>query len=291
MAHLETLLASNEALVRLSAFLGMLMLMLTWERIAPLRRPVVRPALRWMNNLGLVVLNSIALRLLFPIAAVGVAVIAEQRGWGLLNQMELGALPELLLAILLLDFAIWAQHLVFHKVDLLWRLHRVHHADPDFDVTTGLRFHPIEILLSMGIKIGVVLLIGPAAIAVILFEISLNISAMFNHGNVQLPAPLDRALRWLLVTPDMHRIHHSVERQETDSNYGFALSWWDRLFGTYRAQAEAGQLGMSIGLREFSDARDSVWINGLLLLPFKGRPRGGLKGSEMDSEGHVDRSP
>ena len=248
----------NEALIRLAAFLGLFALFVAAESLWPRRTRSLSRARRWPTNLGIVVIDQVVVRLMalaLPLLAVGAALDAADKGWGLFNLTGWPAWVEVIAAILILDLAIWFQHLVFHKVPLLWRLHRVHHADRDFDVTTALRFHPIEIAASMLIKIGVVYLIGASALAVILFEIILNGTAMFNHANMRLPLGLDRAVRLVLVTPDMHRVHHSTLRNEHDSNYGFALSIWDRIFRTYTAQPEGGHDGMTIGLDRWQDER------------------------------------
>lgn len=259
----------HEPGVRLAAFSGVLVLMLAWELLAP-RRALANPRIvRWGNNLGIVVLNTVLLRLVFPAAAVGVALLAESRGWGVLAMLELPGWLAVLIAVLLLDLAIWAQHVIFHAVPALWRLHRMHHTDTDFDVTTGLRFHPIEILLSMLIKAAVIIVLGAPAVAVLIFEVLLNATSMFNHGNVRLPARLDRVLRWVVVTPDMHRVHHSWHPEETNSNYGFNLPWWDRLFRTYRAQPRDGHEGMTIGINLFREPGD-LRLDRLLLQPFRG---------------------
>jgi len=245
--------------------------MALWEMAAPRRAPTVSKALRWANNIGLVVLNTLLLRLLFPAAAVGMAAFAAQQGWGLLNYFEPPFWPAVILAVITLDFVIWLQHVMVHAIPLLWRLHRVHHADPDYDLTTGARFHPLEIILSMLIKFAAILLLGPPVVAVIVFEVLLNATAMFNHANVRLPAGVDRVLRWFVVTPDMHRVHHSIEDDETNSNFGFNLPWWDRLFGTYRDQPRAGHEGMTIGIRGYRTPREVSWLPGMLALPFRGR--------------------
>ncbi len=264
-------IVQQEAVIRLSCFFGIFAVMALWELAAP-RRVLTQPkAVRWVSNLGLVVFNTLVLRLLFPTAAVGMALVAQERGWGLLNYYMLPELPAILLSILVLDLFIYLQHVMVHAVPLLWRLHRVHHADLDFDVTTGARFHPLEILLSMLIKFAVIILLGPPVVGVILFEIILNATSMFNHSNVRLPAGLDRVLRWLLVTPDMHRVHHSIDAAETNSNFGFNLPWWDRMFGTYRAQPEQGHQAMSIGITTFRDARQCSQLPGMLMIPFKGK--------------------
>lgn len=259
---------NNEALIRLSFFCGTFVIMAIWEAITPRRMLTISKPLRWINNLSLVVLNTLILRAVLPMAAVGVAAIAKQQGWGLFNLIDLNDGLEIFLSVLLLDLIIYGQHLMFHTLPIFWRLHKVHHADRDFDVTTGLRFHPLEILLSMLIKIIAILLLGTPAIAVLIFETILNSTALFNHGNVHIPKSGDRWLRYLLVTPDMHRVHHSVIPQETNSNYGFSLSWWDYLFRTYRANAAAGQQDMQIGLVEYQDTLKVARISEMLILPF-----------------------
>lgn len=264
-------LQTHEAAIRLTFFFGIFATMAVWELLAPRRALTVSKVQRWGNNIGLVVLNTVLLRLLFPTAAVGMAVFAEVHGWGVLNTLTLPGWVEILTAVIVLDFAIWLQHVMVHAIPLLWRLHRVHHADLDYDLTTGARFHPLEIILSMLIKFAVIAVLGPAVTAVILFEVILNGMAMFNHGNVRLPDPLDRVLRLLLVTPDMHRVHHSVEDDETNSNFGFNLSLWDRLFGTYRDQPRGGHDGMTIGIHGFRDAREVDALPGMLALPFRGK--------------------
>jgi len=267
---MSELVANGETALRLGAFLGVLVAMMVWEVLAPRRTRSATRGVRWTANLGIAVLNAAMLRVLFPIAAAGTAVWADSRGVGLLNVVSMPVPVAVLLAVLVLDLAIYAQHVVFHKVPLLWRLHRMHHADVDFDTTTGVRFHPFEIALSMLYKMAVVVAIGAPAIAVIVFEVILNATAMFNHGNVRLPSAVDRALRLLIVTPDMHRVHHSIHRDETDSNFGFNLSVWDRLFTTYRAQPRDGHEGMTIGLPVFRDPADRR-LDRLLVQPFLGR--------------------
>ncbi len=259
----------NETLIRLGIFLGLFCLFALAEALLPRRARSQPRSTRWLTNWSMTVLNTLTLRLLafaLPLLAVGAAVDASRNGWGLLNWLDWPAWIEITATILFLDFAIWAQHLITHKIPLLWRLHRVHHADCDIDVTTAIRFHPIEIALSMLLKIGLVYLLGPAALAVILFEIILNSTAMFNHSNLALPLWLDRALRVVLVTPDMHRVHHSTHRHEHDSNYGFSLSIWDQMFGTYVAQPEDGHDNMAIGLR-WQDERPAK-LGWSLRLPF-----------------------
>jgi sterol desaturase/sphingolipid hydroxylase (fatty acid hydroxylase superfamily) len=266
--NLAEILLAYEPLIRLGAFAAIFMAMALWELLAPRRRQAIGRLRRWPGNLGIVVLNTLLVRLAFPTAAVGVALLAESRGWGLFPVLNSPPWLAVVAAVILLDLAIYLQHVLFHAVPVLWRLHRMHHADLEFDVTTGARFHPIEILLSMGIKLGVVAALGAPAAAVLIFEVLLNATSMFNHGNVRLPARLDRALRWLVVTPDMHRVHHSVVPRETNSNFGFNLPWWDRLFGTYRAQPQAGHEGMTIGIEQFRDPRE-LRLDRMLLQPFR----------------------
>jgi sterol desaturase/sphingolipid hydroxylase (fatty acid hydroxylase superfamily) len=244
--------------------------MAAWEVLAPRRRLTTAKPVRWASNLGLVVLDTVAARLLLPLGAVGVALLAEERGWGLFNNLPLPAWLAVALSVVALDFVIYLQHVLFHAVPLLWRLHLVHHADLDFDVTTGVRFHTLEILLSLGIKAAAVILLGAPALAVLVFEVLLNATSLFNHGNVRLPAWLDRVLRLVVVTPEMHRVHHSVDPRETNSNFGFNLPWWDFLLGTYRAQPAAGHEGMTIGLEQFRDERVER-LHWMLALPFVGR--------------------
>lgn len=262
------ILLSHEPVIRLGAFVGIFALMALWELWAPRRRQAIGRLRRWPSNLGIVVLNTLLVRLAFPTAAIGVALLAQSRGWGLLPALDAPPWLAIAAAVVLLDLAIYLQHVLFHAVPALWRLHRMHHADLEFDVTTGARFHPIEILLSMAIKLGVVAALGAPAAAVLIFEVLLNATSMFNHGNVRLPAGLDRVLRWLVVTPDMHRVHHSIVPRETNSNFGFNLPWWDRLFGTYRAQPQAGHQAMTVGIDQFRDPRE-LRLDRMLLQPFR----------------------
>jgi sterol desaturase/sphingolipid hydroxylase (fatty acid hydroxylase superfamily) len=257
-----------EAWIRLSAFALVFAAMALWEIAAPRRKLVAGRKRRWPSNLGILVVDALAVRVLIPTAAVGAALLAAGRGWGLLHLAGWRLSIAALLGFLVLDLVIYAQHIAFHKVPVLWRLHRMHHADLDIDVTTGGRFHPFEILISMVIKIAVVIAFGIPVVAVLLFEIVLNATSTFNHANVVMPAWLDRVLRWLVVTPDMHRVHHSILRQETDSNFGFNLPWWDRLFGTYRAAPQAGHDGITIGLPIFRDPRE-LRLDRLLTQPFR----------------------
>lgn len=262
---------SNETPIRLGFFFCMLVLMALWELAAPRRGLSVSKPLRWTNNLAIVFVNSLVLRLvfsvIFPVAALGMAALAADRGWGLLNMLELPGWIEFVAAVLALDLLIYAQHVAMHLVPPLWRLHRMHHADLDIDVTTGARFHPVEIVLSMGIKMLAVVALGASPLAVLVFEVVLNATAMFNHANARLPLAVDRLLRLLLVTPDMHRVHHSIVIEETNSNYGFNLPWWDRLFGTYRAQPAAGHDAMTIGIGLFRDPQ-YLHLHRLLAQPF-----------------------
>jgi sterol desaturase/sphingolipid hydroxylase (fatty acid hydroxylase superfamily) len=263
----ETLLA-HEPLTRLAAFAGILAVIALWELLSPGRRQDIGRARRWPANLGIVALDTVLVRLCFPVAAVGTALLAEARGWGLFHAFEAPTWLALAASVILLDLAVYLQHVLFHAVPVLWRLHRMHHADLEFDVTTGLRFHPIEMLLSMAIKLGVVAALGTPAVAILIFEVLLNATSMFNHGNVRLPARLDRVLRWIMVTPEMHRVHHSIVPRETNSNFGFNLPWWDRLFGTYRAQPAAGYEGMTIGIAQFRDPRE-LRLDRMLIQPFR----------------------
>jgi len=264
----------NELLIRLSVFVGLFAFLAMVETYAPRRLRVQTRGGRWITNWGMTVINTLVLRALgfvivMPLLAVGAALDAQAMGYGLFNQIDLPFWVEVVLTILILDFAIWAQHLITHKVPLLWRLHQVHHSDRDLDVTSAIRFHPVEIALSMVLKIGLVYLLGPAALAVVLFEIILNGTAMFNHANIALPLWLDRWLRLIIVTPDMHRVHHSDERSEHDSNYGFSLSIWDRAFGTYIPQPALGHNEMTVGLR-WQDDRPAR-LDWALLLPFRNK--------------------
>lgn len=262
----------TEIAVRLGFFLGVMILMATWEVLAPRRLLTVRKAPRWASNLSLVVLNGMLARWLVPITAVGAAFAAESRKWGLLHLVEWPMWLEVALAIVALDLAIYLQHVMFHAIPALWRLHMVHHADLDFDVTTGLRFHTLEIVLSAFIKLAAVIVLGPSAVAVVVFEVLLNATAMFNHSNVRIPGWLDRVMRGLIVTPDMHRVHHSVLSREANSNFGFNLPWWDFLWGTYRSQPESGHEQMTIGLTQFRDEQQVERLPGMLLLPFRKKP-------------------
>ena len=274
---MHDLIVEFEQHVRLSAFLGVFVLVALWEIAAPRRALRASRAVRWTSNIGIVVLDTVLVRLVFPVAAAGVAAVVGSLGWGLFNVLAWPVWVEVVLAVVVLDLVIYWQHVMFHAVPGLWRLHMVHHADLDFDLTTGVRFHPFEILLSMVIKMAAITALGAAPLAVILFEIVLSATSIFNHGNVVLPPVLDRLLRLVVVTPDMHRVHHSTVADETNSNFGFNLPWWDRLFGTYRAQPAAGHEGMTIGLEQFRDPRRQ-WLWHMLALPFTGSGGGYSRG-------------
>ncbi|MCP4875883.1 MAG: sterol desaturase family protein [Gammaproteobacteria bacterium] len=267
-AGIENLVLEREALIRIGVFAAVFIVMLVWELLSPKRGLTVSKMQRWTNNIALMIVNSVVLRLLFPAAAIGMAYSVGNMGWGLFNLLDLPFWFEVVSAVLLLDLAIYLQHWMMHALPIMWRLHRVHHADLDIDLTTGSRFHTLEIILSMLIKWLVILLLGPALLAVLIFELLLNGMAMFNHANVALPLGLDRRLRYLLVTPDMHRVHHSVLMRETNSNYGFNLSIWDRAFKTYIDQPQAGHHDMTIGVNEFRDAKQVDRLPGMLALPF-----------------------
>ena len=260
------LLIDNEVFLRLGFFFGIFGALAIWEGLAPRRSLAQSKSLRWTNNLGLTLFNALLLRGVFAVAAVGTALYGAEQGWGLLRIVNLPEWAAGIAAIALLDLAIYTQHVLFHKIGPLWRLHRMHHTDLDFDVTTGARFHPLEILLSMVIKMGVVAAIGAPAWSVIVFEVLLNGTSMFNHSNILINLKVDRLLRLLVVTPDMHRVHHSVIVRETDSNFGFNFPWWDRFFGTYRDQPKAGHTAMTLGLANY---RNPKWLkfHWMLLTP------------------------
>ena len=261
-------LPEYEPFVRLASFLGVFAAVGAWEALAPRRRPEFHRRTRWPHNLGLLAVDMVTLRLLAPGAAIAVAIAGDARGWGLLNMFAVPGPLAVLLSVILLDLVIYFQHVTFHAVPALWRLHRVHHADLDFDVTTGIRFHPVEILISTAIKCAAVAAIGAPALGVLIFEVLLNASSMFNHANAKLSARIDPWLRWLIVTPDMHRVHHSVIYDESSSNFGFNLPWWDRIFGTYRAQPIADHASMTIGVDAFRSP-DELRLDRLLLQPLR----------------------
>ena len=260
-------IVQHESMVRMAAFLGIFMAVAVLEAAFPRRERSLTRLKRWFENLGLVALSTITLRLVMPVGAVAASVWVVQRGWGLFSLLELPFWLEAALCVVLLDFIIYLQHVMFHAVPVLWRLHMVHHADLDFDLTTGIRFHPVEIIISMVIKLASIAVLGAHPLSVVVFEVLLNGTAMFNHGNLYLPLALDRYLRLILVTPDMHRVHHSVFPNETNTNFGFCLPWWDRLMGTYRPQPASGHVAMAIGLNQFRDPerQNLLWM---LIAPF-----------------------
>ena len=261
-------ISANEPAIRLGFFLAIFAAVALWELAAPRRAPTQPRWLRWYSNIGIMALNTVTVRGFVPLAPAALALLAGDRGWGALNQAELPFWLEVAISVIVLDLVIYLQHVMFHAVPVLWRLHRMHHADLDFDVTTGSRFHPFEIIVSVVLKLAAVLVIGPPALAVLIFEVLLNGTSMFNHGNLRLPLRLDRALRWIIVTPDMHRVHHSDIPAESNSNFGFNLPWWDRLLGTYRAQPRHGHEEMTIGLGTFRNAAD-LHLHNLLVQPFR----------------------
>jgi sterol desaturase/sphingolipid hydroxylase (fatty acid hydroxylase superfamily) len=261
----------TESLIRVGAFLGVFAVLATTEILAPRRRLSTSKARRWFANLIIVALNPLSVALIFPILPIGLALLASEHNWGLLNQLALPYWLEIVIGVVMLDLAVYTQHVLHHAIPTLWRLHMVHHADLDLDMTTGLRFHPIEIIVSMVIKLAAVAALGASPLAVLIFEVALNTTAMFNHSNSNIPQTIDRILRLLVVTPDMHRVHHSVIIRETNSNYGFNLPWWDRLFGTYKAQPAKGHTDMVIGLAQFRDPQ-KLSLPRLLILPFVGDP-------------------
>ena len=265
-----TLFTKSEPIIRLGFFFGILVIMFFWEVFAPRRNVTTSKITRWISNLGLVMIDSITVRLALPAGLAGIAILAQQRGWGLFNQFELSNLSKIIFSVLILDLTIYLQHLMFHSAPLLWRLHMVHHSDMDIDVTTGVRFHPIEIILSMGIKMMAVILIGAPPASVLIFEVILNGTSMFNHGNVRFSQRIDSLFRLLVVTPEMHRVHHSTIRWETNSNLGFSFPWWDRLFGTYRGQPAKGHLEMTIGLDQYKEP-GKLTLPWLIVLPFIGK--------------------
>jgi len=275
---MQDALLAHEPFIRLLAFAGLFAVLAVFEAVAPRRKQAIGRGRRWPGNIGVVILDTVLLRILFPTAAVGLALVAQAHGFGLLNVTALPGWIAVAAAVIALDLAIYLQHVLFHAVPALWRLHRMHHADLELDATTGVRFHPVEVLLSMLIKLAVVAAIGAPAIAVLIFEVLLNATSMFNHANVRIPSRIDRVLRWLVVTPDMHRVHHSVEPRETNSNFGFNLPWWDRLFGTYKAQPAAGHDAMAIGIDTFRDPRE-LRLDRMLVQPLRGDTGGYPLGS------------
>jgi sterol desaturase/sphingolipid hydroxylase (fatty acid hydroxylase superfamily) len=267
---MNIILTTHEAYVRLGIFLGLFIVIAVAEAMFPRRVPAYPKVARWFNNLSILFLDTLFIRVLIPFLPVGFAAYCTQKGWGLLHHIDLPLWGKIVISLMALDFIIYLQHFIFHSLPLLWRLHVMHHTDMDFDITTGLRFHPIEIILSMVIKLFAVFALGPPAIAVLIFEILLNGTAMFNHGNIRIPSGVDRILRLFVVTPDMHRVHHSVIMRETNSNFGFNLPWWDRLMGTYRAQPVRGHEGMTIGIGWLREAK-RLTLPWLLAMPFTGK--------------------
>lgn len=260
---------TDEVIIRVTSFFAIFALVATWEGLAARRRLTTSKRSRWTANLVITFLNPASVRFVSPLLPIGMALLAGERNWGLMNNVTMPLWTKVLTAVIVLDLVIYIQHVLFHTLPVLWRLHMMHHADLDIDVTTGLRFHPLEIMISLGIKLAAVALLGPPVVAVLVFEILLNGISMFNHGNIYVPIQIDKFLRLLVVTPDMHRVHHSVTIRETNSNFGFNLPWWDRLFGTYRAQPVAGHEKMTIGLSQFRDA-SKLTLRRLLVLPFVG---------------------
>ena len=269
---MESYLLEHEAFLRVSAFLLVFALMVAWERAAPARKPGEPWWRRWRTNVGLAAANTLLLRVALPTTAIGVAGFAQASGWGLLNHYGVGGWIALAVGVVALDFVIYFQHVLFHAVPALARLHQVHHADPDFDTTTGIRFHPFEIVLSMLIKYAAIVVIGASPLAVLVFELLLNLTSLFNHGNVRIPGTIDAVVRALLVTPDMHRVHHSVIAAERNSNYGFCLSVWDRLFGTYVPEPAGGAAALKIGFPGLTDPTVSTTFLGALGIPFRAAP-------------------
>jgi sterol desaturase/sphingolipid hydroxylase (fatty acid hydroxylase superfamily) len=263
---LEPFLLDHEMTIRLGFFIGVFAMMAVWEMVAPLRTAKTSKPIRWSNHLALAIINIVLIRLTFPLAAVALALYASDRGIGLFNLISIPYAVAFVASLLALDLAVYLFHLLFHHVPVLWRVHRLHHADLDIDVTTGVRFHPIQIVMAAIVKSAAILLLGPPALAVLAFEVASHAITLFNHGNVKLAPSLDRILRWVVVTPDMHRIHHSIHSAETDSNFGFVFAWWDRLFGTYRPEPAAGQACMTVGIESFRTDRD-LWLDRLVLNP------------------------
>lgn len=261
----------NEALIRVVFFAGVFVIVAALEVLAPRRIRTAWKSRRWVSNLTLIALNPLSVRLVFPILPVGAALLASEQNWGVLNNLNLPYFIKNAIGVLALDLTVYLQHVLHHAIPLLWRLHMVHHSDLDYDLTTGLRFHPIEIIVSIALKLAAIMVLGPPALAVFIFEVTLNSTAMFNHSNINIPNAIDRLIRLFLVTPDMHRVHHSVVIRETNSNYGFAFPWWDRLFGTYQDQPAGGHNSMSLGLSQFRDIKRQTPLQ-LLIMPFSGDP-------------------
>ena len=265
---MESWVLQNESILRLSSFVVVFFVIAMWEWLSPKRKRLKSLTTRWVNNLSLMIINTLLIRVFFPMAAVGIALIISEQQIGLLNLIEIHPIAAVTLSVILLDCAIYWQHRLMHKIPLLWRMHRVHHADPEFDVTTGLRFHPFEIAISMIYKTLIIALLGAPVLAVLIFELLLNAGSLFNHGNINLSAKIDTALKRVIVTPDMHRIHHSTDAIESNRNFGFALSWWDHLFGSYQSTPDVAHEAMPIGLDEYRDPKHAVFLTGVLSIPF-----------------------
>jgi len=265
---MEYWVLQNESTLRLTAFVVIFFAIAIWEWLSPKRKRLKSLTTRWVNNLSLMIINTLLIRVFFPMAAVGIALIISEQQIGLLNLIEIHPIAAVMLSVILLDCAIYWQHRLMHKFPLLWRMHRVHHADPEFDVTTGLRFHPFEIAISMIYKTLIIAILGAPVLAVLIFELLLNAGSLFNHGNINLTAKIDTALRRVIVTPDMHRIHHSTDAIESNRNFGFALSWWDHLFGSYQSTPSVAHEEMPIGLDEYRDPKHAVFLTGVLSIPF-----------------------
>jgi len=263
----DTFLLEHESAIRLVSFLSAFALLAVWERLNPRRAPENSKLVRWTNNAALAALNIMLARVLLPLAGVALAVFVNERGTGLLNMFPVPYVVAIVASLAAFDLAVYLIHLAFHTAPVLWRMHRVHHADVDFDVTTAVRFHPIQMVLSTLVKFAVILVLGTPVLAVLIFETLFHALLLFNHANVRISSAWDRALRWFIVTPDMHRVHHSVRAAETNSNFGFALPWWDRLFGTYVAEPAAGHQRMTVGIEQFRQQRE-FWLDRLLLNPF-----------------------
>jgi sterol desaturase/sphingolipid hydroxylase (fatty acid hydroxylase superfamily) len=270
--NFETIIIENENIFRMGIFFGLLIIMGLWELRAPRKVSKISKSYRWLNNLSLVFFNGFILKVIFPVASTGMAIIAYKNNWGLLNYYEISPLISLVVFVVVMDLIVYFQHVMVHAVPIFWRLHKVHHIDLDYDTSTGARFHTIEIFLSFIIKLIAIVLLGPSVLAVIIFEVILNATAMFNHGNVGLPSWLDRILKYIIVTPDMHRIHHSIEKDETNSNFGFSISLWDRIFGTYKNDATLSQKNLIIGIKGYTEIKQTNNLFGMLLTPFKNIP-------------------
>ncbi len=265
---MQAISSHTETTLRLGFFFGVLIFFALWEFIAPRRKLSVSKSKRWISNLSMVFINSILIRILFPTAAVGVALYTQQHHVGLFNIIHLSHWTTIIASVIILDLVIYLQHVMLHAIPTLWRIHRVHHVDLDIDITTGIRFHPIEIILSLFIKFCAIILIGAPAVSVIIFQILLNITSMFNHSNIYIPYIIDKIIRCITVTPDMHRVHHSDIPHETNCNFGFNLSIWDRIFGTYKAQPQLGHTQMHIGIKTIREERYCMNLWGMLKLPF-----------------------